>query len=131
MAGWLALLKLVPWAEVISNAPAVADGAKKLWSTVAKKRPLPETSGTSAAAQAPAPQAMAALEERLAVVEAAAVDLHSQMLASSELIKALADQNAQLIKRVEINRTRVVWLAVATGAAGIIAAVSLVVVLVR
>jgi len=40
--------------------------------------------------------------------------LHEQMLASSELIKALADQNAQLIHRIETNRVRVLWLSAAT-----------------
>ena len=43
-------------------------------------------------------------------LEAAVADLHSQMLASSELIRELADQNAQLIQRIEINRVRVLWL---------------------
>jgi hypothetical protein len=32
------------------------------------------------------------------------------MLASSELIQSLADQNTQLIKRVEVNRVRLLWL---------------------
>ena len=27
---WLTVLKMVPWGEVINNAPKVADGAKKL-----------------------------------------------------------------------------------------------------
>ena len=51
--------------------------------------------------------------------------MHNQMLESSELIKALADQNAQLIKRVEINRVRVLWLAAATIVLGIVAAINL------
>lgn len=46
-----------------------------------------------------------------ATVEVALDDLHAQMLASSELIKALADQNTQLVKRIEANRIRVFWLA--------------------
>jgi hypothetical protein len=29
---------------------------------------------------------------------------------SSELIQSLADQNTQLIKRVEVNRVRLLWL---------------------
>ena len=36
------------------------------------------------------------------------------MLASSELIKALAEQNAQLVKRIEVNRKRTLWLVAAT-----------------
>ena len=35
--GWLSVLKSVPWEEVISNAPKVAEGAKKLWKSVSHK----------------------------------------------------------------------------------------------
>lgn len=123
---WLALLKSVPWKEVISNAPAVADGAKKLWNTVGKKStgttaPVEQT-GTSPPSDN---EAIAALQARLAAVETAAADLHSQMLASSELIKTLAEQNTQLIQRAEANRRRVAWLMAATLVIAIVAAVGL------
>jgi hypothetical protein len=36
--GWLAVLQLVPWSDVISNAPKIAEGAKKLWIRWAKNR---------------------------------------------------------------------------------------------
>jgi hypothetical protein len=76
----------------------------------------------AAAAQTPMSseaQAIAALESRLVSMEAAAADLHTQMMASSELIKALAEQNAQLIARIEAHRVRVLWLTWATGVAAI------------
>lgn len=112
--GWLTVLKSVPWSEVINNAPKVADAAKKLWNVVAKKSVSSEPSSAAAPPVLfPDAQAIAALETRLVAMEAAFSDLHSQMLASSELIKAIADQNAQLIKRVEANRVRVLWLAAA------------------
>ena len=38
-------------------------------------------------------QTIAVLESRISGLETALTDLHAQMLASSELIKALADQN--------------------------------------
>lgn len=41
--GWFALLTKVPWSEVISNAPKVADAAKKLWKVVADKSISSET----------------------------------------------------------------------------------------
>ena len=124
--GWLAVLKMVPWADVISAAPAVADGAKKLWDAVARKPPPPELPIANAQPELSTElRAIATLEARLASVQAAASELHDQMLASSELIKVLADQNAQLIKRVEINRVRVLWLAGATVVLGIVAAASL------
>ena len=64
-------------------------------------------------------------------MEVAIADLHNQMLASSELIKILADQNTQLIKRMEVNRIRVVWLAGATVVFGIIAVLSLILAVAR
>jgi len=54
---------------------------------------------------------VAALQAQVAGLQAAVADLHQQMLASSELIQSLANQNTQLIKRVEANRVRVLWLA--------------------
>jgi hypothetical protein len=38
-------------------------------------------------------------------------DLHQQLLDCTGLIKSLAEQNTQLIRRVEVNRRRVLWLA--------------------
>jgi hypothetical protein len=112
--GWLTILQSVPWSDVISNAPKVADGAKKLWKTVARKSATQATPGIDAQATlSPEARAFAALENRLAALEATTTELHGQMLASSELITVLAEQNAQLIKRIEANRVRVLWLGVA------------------
>ena len=109
--GWLTVLKLVPWGDVIENAPKVANGAKKLWQSVGKKtvpvapiKPAANTLGS-------APPTVAALQAQVAELQVAVADLHQQMLASSELIQSLADQNAQLVKRVEGNRVHVLWLA--------------------
>lgn len=108
--GWLTVLKMVPWDDVIKNAPRVADGAKKLWSAVAKKPPVPEALHDNASPRPPDTPSLAQLQQQLdtAVVEIA--NLHQQMLESSALIQALAEQNAQLIKRVETNRLRVLTL---------------------
>jgi hypothetical protein len=123
---WLAVLKSVPWSEVISNAPKVADGAMKLWNAVARKSPLPEASDTSTQPVVSLEsQPLAALEARTVTLEAAVSDLHGQMLASSELIKDLADQNAQLIQRIETNRLRLLWLSAATAVMAIAALLGL------
>lgn len=124
--GWLSVLQMVPWGEVISNAPKVADGAKKLWNSVGKK---PGTTAEPAAA--PAEVSLAGLQVQVKAAEAAIAELHEQMLASSELIKALAEQNAQLIQRVETHRVRVRWLTAATLVLAVIAAASLVMTLTR
>src|SRR3990167_9725976 len=96
--GWLTVLQAVPWSDVISNAPKVAEGAKKLWSTVSKKpaTSAPAATDSTAAAASPPTQALAVLENRVATLEATAAQMHEQLVASSELIKALAEQNAQL-----------------------------------
>jgi hypothetical protein len=62
------------------------------------------------------------LEQRLTANEAAYADLHKQMLASAELIKALAEQNAQLINAIELQRKRIIRLTVFTIIIGIISA---------
>jgi hypothetical protein len=110
--GWLTVLKMVPWGDVIAHAPKIADGAVKLWSTVAKKTastvsPITDTQ-TAPSSEA---QSIVILQAKLTTAEAQIAELHNQMLASSELIKALAEQNTQLINRVELNRVRVLWLA--------------------
>ncbi len=129
---WITVLQNVPWGEVISNAPKVADGAKKLWNTVAKKPPLDEMPDANTQSElAPDSHAIATLQAQISVIESAMTDLHHQLLASSELIKALAEQNTQLIQRVESHRVRVLWLTCATAVLGIAATASLAMVLLR
>lgn len=130
--GWLTVLQMVPWSDVIKNAPKVADGAKKLWSTVGKKPPpaQPADAGTSVQLS-PEGQAIGALQAHVLALESATQDLHEQMLASSELIKALAEQNTQLIRRAEVNRVRLLLLAGVTAVVAVIAVVALALVLAR
>ena len=117
---WLAVLRSIPWSEVISNAPKVVDAARKLWKAVDMKSSPPHVSDSSEESVAsPEIQTIAAMGARVIDLEAAVSDLHGQMLASSELIKALADQNAQLIQRIETNRVRVLWLCGATAVVAI------------
>lgn len=119
--GWLTALKTIPWTDVISTAPVVVDGAKKLWHSVGKK-PVPAKAAPVPVAAAPAGDpGMDALQARIAALETEAADLHAQMLSSSELITALAEQNTQLIRRVETSRVRLLWLALATAVTAIIA----------
>jgi hypothetical protein len=129
---WFSVLKSVPWSTVISNAPVIADGAKKLWKAVARKSapPPPPPASGPVAAQTGEPT-VAALGTRLAAVELASSRLEEQMLASSELIKALADQDAVLIALVEAHRARSRWLAWAVGALAVAVAAGWVVLFVR
>ncbi|MES2546913.1 MAG: hypothetical protein V4575_04345 [Pseudomonadota bacterium] len=117
--GWLALLKAVPWAEVVRKAPEIAESAKKLWGTVARKSPHQESEVRTVFTSKD--QELNWLKDRLDSVETANSELHNQMLTTSELIKALADQNAQLIKSVELNRIRIIRLSIITSVIGVIA----------
>ena len=122
--GWLTVLKAVPWTEVISNAPKITDGAKKLWKSVARKPQgaEPAAAATEVASGTPSEAEWA---QRLAGNEAKLAELHGQMLASAEIIKALSEQNTQLIQRVEQNRKRTTWLGLASLLACLAAGASL------
>lgn len=104
---WLVVLQNVPWGEVMKNAPKVAEGAKKLWGTVRGKTVVADVSPPSVS-----PHSIESLQTQMLKLEGEIVELHQQMLASSELIKTLAEQNARLIERIETNRRRVIGLAV-------------------
>ena len=129
--GWLSIIQLVPWSDVIRNAPKVAEGAKRLWDTVSRKPVLEVPAASAQPALSTEAQSIALLQTQLAAADAAISDLHHQMLESTELIKALADQNTQLIRRVEANRIRVLWLAGITIIVGVGAAIGLAMTLAR
>ena len=130
--GWIAVLQMVPWSDVIKNAPKVADSAKKLWNSVGKKTLSVSPSGTGSIVQlSPEGRAIAALQARVLTLESVTEDLHEQMLASSELIKALAEQNTQLIRRAEVSRIRLLLLAGVTALVAAVAVAGLTLMLTR
>lgn len=109
--GWLSVLKMVPWGDVIESAPKVAQGAKKLWNTVGKKpaaEPTPAHVSGSLNESAPT---LSDLQAQVAQLQVATAELHQQMLDSSALIASLAEQNSQLVSRLEVNRKRILGLA--------------------
>lgn len=109
MAGWLGLLKSVPWNDVVSNAPKIAEGAKSLWGAVSKRI----RAGDDEAAPEPDSVPENSLAARIATLEASQRELHAQLATSSELIRSLAEQNAQLVARLDALRLRLRWLTVA------------------
>ena len=123
--GWLNALKSVPWAEVASNAPKVAAGARKLWNAVGKS-PVNSPNAAPEHAQTEPAEAsdVSALQARLTQLELASLELQAQMIESSRLIKALAEQNTQLMARTEALRFHVRWLAGAL-AVGALSAITL------
>ena len=117
---WLTVLQAVPWSDVIRNAPKVADGAKKLWSTVAgQPAQAPVDAGTPARSRDD--QSPEVLQARIDALDATVADLHGQLLASAELIRELAEQNTQMVRRVELNRVRAVRLTWALAGVALVA----------
>lgn len=97
----LGAVKAVPWGDVIAAAPSVVQGANALWDRVAKKRPKGETDAPVAAAPAGS-----TMDVRLAALEQVVTELQKEALASSQLIRSLAEQNVQLVSEIEVLRLR-------------------------
>jgi hypothetical protein len=113
---WLTLLSSVPWKDVISNAPKVADGAKQLWKSVARKTSAAKPAAASGEmpARSVEVQTIDTLDTRIIELQAEVSSLNEAMLASSQVIQALAEQNTQLIKSLAIFRGRVLRLGLLT-----------------
>ncbi len=112
---WIVVLQNIPWREVISNAPRVADEAKKLWTNLSRQRPQssakPEPSiATSFSGESA--RDLNLMQTKILSLEAQVADLHAQMLASTKLIDVLANQNNQLVNHIEKNRMRIKLLAI-------------------
>lgn len=119
--GLITVLSNVPWSDVIRHAPKVAEGARKLWDRARGKAVEPEPVLAPPPAMTAEQQALATLEARTAALQAAVVDLQSQMAESSALIKELADLNEQMIQHVQAQDRRLWWLGVASVALGLAA----------
>lgn len=129
-AGWIAALKMVPWADVVGSAPVVADGAKKLWNAVARKKASPAAGEITPDVPAGA-GTMARMEAKVAALESKVSELEHEMLSSSEVIKALAEQNARLIQMLDLFRRRQRLLMIAGALLAIAAGASLFLLMVR
>lgn len=101
-APWFTLFRAIPWSDVITHAPGVAKGARKLWEKVATRKSA-ETRATTPPASASPDQRLTALEARLAEIDARQQD-------SAELLAELASQNAELVRATEALRRRVRFL---------------------
>lgn len=112
---WSTLVKAIPWSDVISKAPDLAQGARKLWQKAA---------GQSAAGprqtQAEAPPADS--DTRFAGLEARLAEVGARQQEITELLAALATQNAELVSTADTLRRQLrrLWIAV-----GVVGALSL------
>jgi len=131
-AGWWTVLKTVPWSDVISAAPQVATGARRLWDTVNRKSgAVDPATGLSPEMAAQEDDIIGLLIARSEQNDAELNDLRNQMRSASELIANLADQNAQLIAKMDVQRQKITWLGVTAGLSALLAVVALILVAVR
>jgi len=131
-AGWWTVLKTVPWSDVISAAPQVATGARRLWDTVNRKPgAVDPATGLSPEMAAQEDDIIGLLIARSEQNDVELNDLRNQMRSASELIANLADQNAQLIAKMDVQRQKITWLGVSAGLSALLAVVALVLVAVR
>lgn len=106
---WIGALKLVPWGEVAKNAPAVVNGARKLMSraTSMSSGGADSRAGEGGARPSSQEDTVDGMQARIAALETSNLELRNEMGASAQLIKELAEQNANLIGTVESLRKRV------------------------
>jgi hypothetical protein len=92
MPAWTTAFKAIPWLDLMAAAPAVVQGARRLWATV-KKQEAPMAEGQDPLA------AQRALETQIA-------ELRQELTAASELVANLAEQNGRLVEAIAILRVR-------------------------
>jgi len=90
-----AWLKAVPWSTIISNAPLIVDGAKKLASLV-KSKPVPDEMPPASATIVDNPRA------ELAALRARIQRLEEEQRETAELMRAMAESQAQMTQVVEV-----------------------------
>ncbi|MDB5773888.1 MAG: hypothetical protein JWP38_21 [Herbaspirillum sp.] len=94
---WIAAFKLIPWTGVAAAAPGILKGAKNLWSRTKKSGNAQEE------------MVEAAFDGSVAIVNRLVVrvnELEAEQRSASDLINALAEQNAQLVAAVAVLQTR-------------------------
>lgn len=103
----LVWLKAVPWSTIISNAPLIVDGAKALVGLARGK--------SSSGMDQPAPTAVTGdPRSDLAALGSRVMHLEQQQRQAAELLRSMAESNAQLAQAVDVLHRRAVrnmWLA--------------------
>lgn len=92
---WITAFKLIPWRDVVENAPTVLGAAKKLWDKRTAPPPPP-----------PAAENDATPHPHIKVLQQDIASLKEEAARTAELIKALAEQNTRLVEAVDVLRAR-------------------------
>jgi len=99
---WIVALKAVPWSDLVQAAPGIVKSARKLFAGARES-----AARTAGAAHAGAqPGAEASVEARLEHIETTLAMLGEDQRSSAELIRSLADQNAQVVQAMAVLQAR-------------------------
>lgn len=106
---WSTLVKAIPWSDVIAKAPDLAQGARKLWQKAAGQRQ----------GDVEAPPGASDGDTRFAGLEARLTELGARQQEITELLAALATQNAELVTTADTLRRQLrrLWITVGVAAA--------------
>ncbi len=94
--GWITVLKIIPWKDVLENAPHIAKAAKKLYA--GRKD---STSSGTAGSSVPTSDSenIESRDFRLHEIEREILDLNS-------VVRSLAKQNVRIVEAIEVLRIR-------------------------
>lgn len=103
--GWITALKIIPWKDVLENAPHIVKAAKNLYAgTKTDTSSSSETSDSSTFAPDSANKERG--DFRLHKIESKILELNDEQESSVELIRSLAKQNVRIVEAIEVLRVR-------------------------
>lgn len=103
--GWITALKIIPWKDVLENAPHIVKAAKSLYTRT--KKDASSTSETQDSSPFTSDSEIIENQKtRLHKIEKKITELNSEQETSVELIKSLAKQNVRIVEAIEVLRIR-------------------------
>ncbi len=101
MVGWISALKIIPWSDVIEAAPGLAKSARKFFTKTQQQTEVPVEVDVPAG-----DVSLGHLQSRIHHLEQSLAQMAQQQKASAELIESLAEQNAQVVRAIDVLRVR-------------------------
>jgi len=102
--GWITALKIIPWKDVLENAPHIVKAAKNLYAGTKTDTSSSEASDSSTFAPDSANKEKG--DFRLHKIESKILELNDEQESSVELIRSLAKQNVRIVEAIEVLRIR-------------------------
>jgi hypothetical protein len=103
--GWITALKIIPWKDVLENAPHIVKAAKNLYAgTKTDTSYSSETSDSSTFTSDS--ENTESWDFRLHKIERKMLELNDEQESSVELIRSLAKQNVRIVEAIEVLRVR-------------------------